>query len=47
MGTRIDELDAAIDQFFADNDIDMLSVAPDDFKKSIFAAIESGGHDGE
>jgi len=25
----------------------MLSVAPDDFKKSIFAAIESGGHDGE
>ena len=43
MHTRIEEVDAAIDGFFADNDIDMLSVSPDDFKASIAAAVEAGG----
>jgi len=42
-GTRIDEINGAIEQFFADNDIDMLSVAPADFQVSIAAAIESAG----
>ena len=41
-GTRIDEIDAAIDQFFADNDIDTLSVAPGDFQASIAAAFDAG-----
>jgi lipoate-protein ligase A len=43
-GTRLDEIDAEIDRFFADNDIDMLSVAPDDFKSAIYNAVgeESG-----
>jgi len=41
-GTRLDEIDGEIDQFFADNDIDMLSVAPDDFKAAIGSAIDSG-----
>lgn len=45
-GTRIDEVDTAIDQFFADNDIDMLSVAPGDFQASIAAALASGGQHG-
>jgi hypothetical protein len=39
MGLRIDEIDAAIEQFFAENDIDMLSVAPEDFQASIAAAL--------
>ena len=39
MHTRIEEIDAAIDDFFANNDIDMLSVSPDDFKASIAAAV--------
>lgn len=43
LGTRIDDIDTAVDRFFADNDIDMLSVAPDDFKSAIRAAIVSGG----
>jgi lipoate-protein ligase A len=38
-GTRLDEVDAAIDAFFADNDIDMLSVAPGDFKAAIASAV--------
>ncbi len=42
MHTRIEEVDAAIDEFFADNDIDMLSVSPDDFKASIAAAVGAG-----
>lgn len=45
-GTRIDEIDAAIRQFFADNDIDMLSVAPEDFQASIAAALASRGEHG-
>ena len=43
MHTRVDEVDAAIDSFFEDNDIDMLSVSPDDFKASITAAVASEG----
>ncbi len=44
-GTRIDEVDAALEEFFANNEIDMLSVAPEDFHASIAAALESGeGH---
>jgi lipoate-protein ligase A len=39
MGLRIDEIDAAIEQFFAENDIDMLSVSPGDFQASIAAAL--------
>jgi lipoate-protein ligase A len=38
-GTRIDEIDDEIDRFFADNSIDMLSVAPDDFKTAIHNAL--------
>jgi lipoate-protein ligase A len=41
MGARIDEIDAAIDQFFTDNDIGMLSVAPGDFAAAIDAAMRS------
>jgi len=40
MGLRIDEIDAAIEQFFAENDIDMLSVSPGDFQASIAAAMK-------
>ena len=43
-GTRIDEIDDEIDAFFAANDIDMLSVSPDDFKASIADAL-AGGRD--
>jgi lipoate-protein ligase A len=39
MGLRIDEINPAIEQFFAENDIDMLSVAPEDFQASIAAAL--------
>ncbi len=41
-GTRLEEIDAAIDAFFARNDIDMLSVSPDDFKSSISDAVSDG-----
>ena len=44
-GTRIDEIDDEIDSFFANNDIDMLSVSPDDFKTAIANAIEQGDDD--
>ena len=44
-GTRLDEIDGEIDRFFADNDIDMLSVAPDDFKAAIGDAFEEGRAD--
>jgi lipoate-protein ligase A len=40
MGMRIDEIDAAIEQFFIENDIDMLSVSPGDFQASIAAAMK-------
>ena len=45
MGTRIDEIDATIDSFFAANDVDILSVAPEDFKTSIAAALAAGAAD--
>ena len=41
-GTRIDEIDTEIEQFFADNGIEMLSVAPEDFQCSIARAIREG-----
>ena len=41
-GTRVDEIDAALNEFFANNEIDMLSVAPEDFQVSIAAALASG-----
>jgi lipoate-protein ligase A len=41
-GVRIDAVNATIDNFFADNDIDMLSVAPADFQASIAAALAAG-----
>jgi len=44
-GTRIDEIDDEIDSFFANNDIDMLSVSPGDFKTAIANALEKGGVD--
>jgi len=42
VGTRLDEVNATIDQFFTDNEIDMLSVAPADFQVAITNALESG-----
>jgi lipoate-protein ligase A len=46
-GTRLEEVNATIEQFFADNDIDMLSVAPADFQAAIADALvsESGRGD--
>jgi lipoate-protein ligase A len=41
-GVRIDEIDATIERFFAENDIDMLSVTPEDFQASIAAALNPG-----
>ncbi len=41
-GTRLEEIDGEIDAFFAANDIDMLSVAPDDFKTAIASAVAAG-----
>jgi len=41
-GVRVDEIDSAVDEFFEDNDIDMLSVAPADFRTSIVNALNSG-----
>jgi lipoate-protein ligase A len=42
-GTRIHDVDNAIDTFFAENDVGMLSVLPGDFKASIAQAINSRG----
>jgi len=42
VGTRLDEINTTIDSFFADNDIDMLSVAAEDFQKAIANALERG-----
>jgi lipoate-protein ligase A len=41
-GTRLDEVDQAIDEFFSTNAIDTLSVSADDFKASIADAIGDG-----
>lgn len=40
-GVRVDEVDAAIDGFFANTDVGMLSAAPADFKASIADALGS------
>ena len=45
MHTPVEEIDAEIDRFFAENDIEVLSVTPDDFKASITAAIQGGSAD--
>jgi len=42
VGVRIDEIGATIGRFFVENDIDMLSVAPEDFQTAITVALESG-----
>jgi lipoate-protein ligase A len=42
-GVRIDDVNTTIDQFFAEHDVDTLSVAPDDFKASIASALASAG----
>ena len=42
-GTRIHDVDHAIDTFFAENDVGMLSVLPGDFKASIAQAINCRG----
>jgi lipoate-protein ligase A len=42
-GIRLDEVEPAIEQFFRDTEIDMLSVTPDDFCASIVDALEQGG----
>jgi lipoate-protein ligase A len=44
-GTRLDEINSGIEQFFAGNDIDMLSVAPGDFKTAIADALGKGQAD--
>ena len=38
-GVRLDEIDAAIDAFFNDSEVDMLSVLPADFQASIADAL--------
>jgi len=44
-GTRLDDVEPAIDQFFRDSEIDMLSVTPADFQQSIANALEqAAGH---
>jgi lipoate-protein ligase A len=40
MGRHVEEVDATVDAFFTDNDIDMLSVSPDDFKAAIATALD-------
>ena len=42
-GTRIADIDSTVDRFFADSDIDMLSVTVDDFKSSIADALAKRG----
>ncbi|MEJ2172651.1 MAG: lipoate--protein ligase family protein [Woeseiaceae bacterium] len=42
-GIRLDEVEPAIERFFRDTEIDMLSVTPDDFCASIVDALEQGG----
>ena len=45
-GCRLDELEAAVEQFFRDSEIDMLSVAPADFSASIADALSRDSADG-
>jgi lipoate-protein ligase A len=42
-GIRLDEVEPAIERFFRNTEIDMLSVTPDDFCASIVDALEQGG----
>jgi len=42
-GTRLGEIDAAVDEFFEHSEVDTLSVLPADFQASIANAIHSGG----
>jgi lipoate-protein ligase A len=42
-GTRLGDVDAAVDDFFRDNEIGMLSVTADDFKASIANALIGSG----
>ncbi len=42
-GSRLEEIDAAVDDFFGNSDIDMLSVSADDFKASIADALANRG----
>jgi len=39
-GVRLDEVDAAVDRFFASTEVDTLSVMPADFKASLANALE-------
>ncbi len=39
-GTRLDEIDAAVDRYFAEHDTDTLSVLPGDFVAAITTALE-------
>jgi lipoate-protein ligase A len=41
-GTRLDEIEPAIKQFFSETNVDMLSVTPEDFHTSIAAALQQG-----
>jgi lipoate-protein ligase A len=45
-GVRLDEIDAAVEQFFSSTEVDMLSVSPDDFRASIANALEQGAAHG-
>jgi len=42
-GKRLEEIDAAIDEFFDECDTDMLSASAEDFKASIANALANGG----
>jgi lipoate-protein ligase A len=45
-GLGLDEIDEAIDDFFATTEVGMLSVTPDDFRSSIASAIGNGASNG-
>jgi lipoate-protein ligase A len=45
-GCRLDELDDTIERFFAESEVDMLSVAPADFQASIADALSRDTADG-
>jgi lipoate-protein ligase A len=42
-GKRLEEIDAAVEEFFTSNEVDTLSVAPADFQASIASALQAGG----
>jgi lipoate-protein ligase A len=45
-GIGLDEIDAAIDEFFETTPVGMLSVTPDDFRSSIASALGNGSANG-